>query len=148
MTSRSVAQRTADATDTLDRWLQQQRPDDAPTGGQPAGPLADPAQPSRDAGAEAGQAGRGGGEPGGPAAEPSRTASQRLLSPRHTDWLHHRLAVSGPADALTAFRAAAAGAGTLPWTLGICSPPCSDERWAGWLNTADEALRERVATLC
>jgi len=31
---------------------------------------------------------------------------------------------------------------------GICSPPCSDERWAGWLHTADEALRERVATLC
>ena len=26
--------------------------------------------------------------------------------------------------------------------------PCSDERWAGWLNTADAALRERVATLC
>jgi len=31
---------------------------------------------------------------------------------------------------------------------GICSPSCSDERWAGCLNTADEALRERVATLC
>jgi hypothetical protein len=30
----------------------------------------------------------------------------------------------------------------------ICSPSCSDERWAGWLNIADEALRERVATLC
>ncbi len=30
----------------------------------------------------------------------------------------------------------------------ICSPPCSDERWAGWLNTADEGLRERVAMLC
>jgi len=30
----------------------------------------------------------------------------------------------------------------------ICSPSCSDERWAGCLNTADEALRERVATLC
>jgi len=32
--------------------------------------------------------------------------------------------------------------------IGICSPFCSDERWAGWLNIADEALRERVATLC
>ena len=32
--------------------------------------------------------------------------------------------------------------------FSICSPPCSDERWAGWLNTADEGLRERVAMLC
>jgi len=37
---------------------------------------------------------------------------------------------------------------TLHYTHGICSPSCSDERWAGCLNTADEALRERVATLC
>ncbi len=119
MTPRSVAQRTADAADTLDRWLQQQRPDGASTGGQPAGPLADPALSSRDADAEAGQAGRGGGEPGGLTAEPSGTASQRLLSPRHTDWLHHRLTVSGPAAAVTAFRAAAIGAGTLPWALDL-----------------------------
>ncbi len=122
MTPRSVAQRTADAADTLDRWLRQQRPGDASTAGPGAGPLADPGRHSRDPGAEAGQAGRFGGEPvapGGPAAKPSGTASQRPLSPRHTDWLHHRLTVSGPADAVTAFRAAASGAGTLPWTLDL-----------------------------
>jgi len=27
-------------------------------------------------------------------------------------------------------------------------PPCSDKRWTGWLNTADEALRERAAAVC
>jgi len=117
MTPRSLAQRTANAADTLDRWLRQQRPANAPNGDLLAGPLADPAQPSRDADAEAGQAGRDGGEPGGLTAEPSGTGGRPPLSPRHTDWLHHRLTVSGPADALTAFRAAAAGAGTLPWTL-------------------------------
>ena len=32
----------------------------------------------------------------------------------HTDWLHHRLTVAGPNDAVAAFRAAAAGAGEHP----------------------------------
>ncbi len=118
MTPRSAAQRTADAADTLDRWRRQQRPADASTAGPGAGPLADPGRHSRDPGAEAGQAG---GEPpaiGAPApAAPSGTAGRPSLSPAHTDWLHHRLTVSGPAAAVTAFRAAAIGAGTLPWTL-------------------------------
>ncbi len=120
MTPRSVAQRTAEAADTLDRWLRQQRPGDASLAGPGAGPSADPGGHARDPGAEAGQAG---GEPpaiGAPApAEPSGTGGRPPLSPRHTDWLHHRLTVSGPADAVTALRAAAAGAGTLPWTLDL-----------------------------
>jgi hypothetical protein len=33
----------------------------------------------------------------------------------HTDWLHHRLSITGPAAALAAFRTAAAGAGVIPW---------------------------------
>ncbi len=118
MTPRSVTQRTADAADTLDRWLREQRPDDASTAGPGAGPLADPGRHARDPGAEAGQAG---GEPpaiGAPApAEPPSTGGRPPLSPRHTDWLHHRLTVSGPAAAVAAFRAAAIGVGTLPWTL-------------------------------
>ncbi len=89
MTPRSLAQRTANAADTLDRWLRQQRPANAPNGDLLAGPLADPAQPSRDADAdadaEAGQAGRDGGEPGGLTAEPSGTGGRPPLSPRHTD---------------------------------------------------------------
>lgn len=35
----------------------------------------------------------------------------------HPDWIFHRLEVSGPADALADFRAAAAGAGVAPWAL-------------------------------
>ncbi len=35
----------------------------------------------------------------------------------HTDWLHHRLVVTGPADALAGFQADASGAGTIPWQL-------------------------------
>ncbi len=117
MTSRSAALRTADAADTLDRWLRQQRPDDAASAGPGAGPLADP---GRHPGAEAGQAA---GEPpatGAPApAAPSGPGGRPPLSPAHTDWLHHRLTVSGPAAAVTAFRAAATGAGTLPWALDL-----------------------------
>ena len=36
---------------------------------------------------------------------------------RHTDWLEHRLIVSGPADTLAVFQRAAAGAGVVPWFL-------------------------------
>jgi hypothetical protein len=35
----------------------------------------------------------------------------------HTDWLHHRLTVTGPAPELAAFQAAGAGAGVIPWQL-------------------------------
>jgi hypothetical protein len=41
-------------------------------------------------------------------------ASLRLA---HTDWLHHHLAITGPDAALAVFRAAAAGAGIIPWQL-------------------------------
>lgn len=33
----------------------------------------------------------------------------------HTDWLYHRLRVTGPATDLAGLRTAAAGAGTIPW---------------------------------
>lgn len=39
------------------------------------------------------------------------------LRPRHTDWLHHRLLVAGPAGTLAEFQAAAGGPGTIPWPL-------------------------------
>ena len=45
---------------------------------------------------------------------PQRHAPQRLA---HPDWLFHRLCVSGSRADLVAFRAAAAGAGTIPWQL-------------------------------
>jgi hypothetical protein len=45
-----------------------------------------------------------------------RHAPQRLV---HPDWLFHRLRVSGSRADLAAFRAAAAGAGTIPWQLDL-----------------------------
>ena len=39
----------------------------------------------------------------------------------HTDWLRHRLLVTGPAAGVDAFRSAAAGAGTIPWRLDLDS---------------------------
>jgi hypothetical protein len=37
----------------------------------------------------------------------------------HTDWLHHRLTISGPAAPVAALRTAAAGAGVIPWQLDL-----------------------------
>ena len=56
-----------------------------------------------------------------PTATPTRdTTGHEHAAPfqlAHTDWLYHRLSVVGPAADLTDFRAAAAGAGTVPWPL-------------------------------
>lgn len=51
----------------------------------------------------------------------SRTAASPDAQPRatHTDWLHHRLIVTGPDGALSAFQAAVCGAGTIPWQLDL-----------------------------
>jgi hypothetical protein len=46
--------------------------------------------------------------------EPSRPVSDVLALP-HTDWLYHHLRVSGDPGEVAAFRAAAAGAGAIPW---------------------------------
>ncbi|MDA8249378.1 MAG: hypothetical protein M0Z28_09375 [Rhodospirillales bacterium] len=37
----------------------------------------------------------------------------------HPDWLHHRLSIIGPEADVAAFRAAAAGAGTIPWHFDL-----------------------------
>ena len=39
--------------------------------------------------------------------------------PPDTDWLHHRLQVSGPAEAVALFTTAAQGAGIIPWVLDL-----------------------------
>jgi segregation and condensation protein A len=41
------------------------------------------------------------------------------VAPTHTDWLYHRLEINGPAAQVSAFRAAAAGAGVIPWHLDL-----------------------------
>jgi hypothetical protein len=54
-----------------------------------------------------------------PVPDTNRTERDAPLRLAHTDWLHHRLFVTGPAADLAGFRAAAAGAGTVPWHLDI-----------------------------
>jgi len=51
-----------------------------------------------------------------------------------TDWLYHRLAVTGPNADLAAFRQAAAGAGTIPWSL---DPESLEEDWFHLLARPD-----------
>lgn len=41
------------------------------------------------------------------------------MAPAHTDWLYHRLQISGPAEQVSAFRKEAAGAGVIPWRLDL-----------------------------
>jgi hypothetical protein len=44
----------------------------------------------------------------------ARASAQRL---EHTDWLHHRLLITGPKPDLDDLRGTAGGAGTVPWHL-------------------------------
>ena len=41
------------------------------------------------------------------------------VAPAHPDWLFHHLRIEGPAEAVAAFRAAASGAGIIPWHLDL-----------------------------
>ncbi len=73
----------------------------------------------------------------GPAAVQAVAAGTPLCLP-HTDWLFHRLVVTGPVATVAAFRAAAAGAGTIPWRLDGDS---LEEDWFHLLvNPAHRAL--------
>ena len=53
-----------------------------------------------------------------PATAGPLTPAAKLRRPQ-PDWLHHNLTVTGPAEALAAWRAAASGAGIVPWTLDL-----------------------------
>ena len=64
------------------------------------------------------------------------------LRPLHTDWLHHRLAVSGPAEDLAAFRAAAIGSGTIPWQLDL---DLLEEDWFHLLASPPAPQRRSVS---
>jgi hypothetical protein len=54
-----------------------------------------------------------------PPSDPGRTDHRAPLRLAHTDWLYHRLQVTGPAAELAGLRDAAAGAGTVPWQLDL-----------------------------
>lgn len=142
-TAATAAAKATEAAEALTAWLQAQPrtaapatkvdaaadsaspdalpPDAGPDGesggtGGPTGtasPEADPCQGAVSA------AGGNLGEAAACAARPTShgdatTAAVALPQP---DWLHHRLAITGPADRIGAFRVAAAGAGIVPWHL-------------------------------
>ena len=50
---------------------------------------------------------------------PLQPRRNRRFAPRHTDWLHHRLLVAGPAGKLADSQAAARGSGMVPWRLDL-----------------------------
>ena len=41
------------------------------------------------------------------------------MAPAHTDWLFHHLRIEGSAESVAEFRAAASGAGIIPWHLDL-----------------------------
>ena len=53
------------------------------------------------------------------APDPDKPANRAPLRLAHTDWLHHRLTISGLQAEMTAFRQRAAGAGIIPWHLDL-----------------------------
>ena len=93
------------------------------------------------------------------------SAAAEILALPHPDWLYHHLRVTGEADMVAAFRAAAAGAGVIPWQqdLGpaaedwfhlLAVPPAPQRRslslegariLAGQLRDAAEARQRLVA---
>ena len=88
-----------------------------------------------------------------------------VLAPAHTDWLYHHLTAAGDPAGVAAFRAAAAGAGVVPWRHDLAqaaedwfhllaAPPPPQRRTlslegarilAGQLRDAAEARQRLVA---
>ena len=139
--ARSPAAKALEAAAELDAWLA--RAPSPPV--RPAG-AGGPSRPDDGVGATGG-AGEGedrdersitpprvppDSSPQGPHARGAETPSHRasvpeVLAPAHTDWLYHHLTVAGPADDVARFRAAAAGAGVVPWAVDWDR---SEEDWA------------------
>lgn len=123
--TRSAAARAGQAADALQAWLQTQPPrhaqppamsglegqPDAPAAEQPRGPTGPPVSPAAT-------------EASASDVPAARSTRRRIspalpLRPANPDWLHHRLSVTGPSGDVEAFRAAAAGAGAIPWHLDL-----------------------------
>ena len=143
--TRQASRKTADAANQLLDWLKQQGafPDrsggdraepghltassaEAPSAGSPTQPV-----PAKCEAFTREDTARGLGALPKPEHETDRSLTRRagrtedaaqaaaLLRPPHTDWLHHRLLVAGPAGTLADFQAAACGAGIIPWRLDL-----------------------------
>ncbi len=142
--TRQASRKAADAADQLLDWLKQQggfphgsgggqAGSGPPAGGGAEAPSPDPALPPIPAKCEAfarEEASRGLDEGLGQDREVGRSLARQVgpsddaaraapLRPAHTDWLHHRLLVAGPAETLADFQAAACGSGTIPWRLDL-----------------------------
>ena len=136
LSTRQASRKTADAADQLLDWLKKQgcRPDGnrnrQAEPGHPAAGGAEAPSPNPPAFPVSENATQGAGELLGQEhdvglglvrrAERTDGASRAPpLRPSHTDWLHHRFLVAGPAGLLADFQAAACGAGTVPWRLDL-----------------------------
>jgi hypothetical protein len=124
-TTQAAAAKATEAADTLMAWLRAQ-----PGGRERVAPAAAPVAGGPEADSDANPvqlvptaARQKRSDPPEAAtsapAEPSRGEPRAPLRLAHTDWLHHRLLITGPAVVLEAFRTAAAGAGTVPWHLDL-----------------------------
>lgn len=69
---------------------------------------------------------------------------QSPWNPFHTDWLRHRLAISGPAEETKKFRAAAQGTGAVPWHL---DPDAEEARLLAPMATEGAAARALARAL-
>ena len=137
MSARQASRKTANAADQLLDWLKQQRglPDGSGDGQAgtkyPVGDGAEAPSPDPPMLPAPGAAARGFDQALGPRQDVGPSLTRRAertdeaawaaapLRPRHTDWLHHRLLVAGPAGTLAGFQAAACGAGTVPWQIDL-----------------------------
>ena len=54
-----------------------------------------------------------------PLSDPQPADAGAPLRLAHTDWLHHRLTITGTDDTIAGLRVAAAGAGSIPWQLDL-----------------------------
>jgi hypothetical protein len=130
MTTQAVAAKASEAADAVLAWLRTQpKRIPSPRGSEHAreapaleasAPLATPA--AADLGPAMADAGTADVVTPAPhraaaASAERERGSHQPLRLAHTDWLHHRLLITGPEADLAALRTAAAGAGTVPWQL-------------------------------
>ena len=128
--ARSPASRAEQAAAALEAFLRD-RPRAAPVDRQTRAP---PAKAAADEGAnhESVQAGERSDD------TPASFRAGAPLRLPHTDWLRHRLTVTGPAAGVNAFRHAASGAGTIPWRLDLDS--LQEDWFHRLIDPADRSL--------
>ena len=120
--TRSAAARISATADALLDWLHSQQralSTGSRTPADAAGPAAASAEPAPAADATPRRDDRVRATPTVISRQEADAARAAPLRPDHTDWLHHRLTITGPDAVLTAFRQAAAGAGIIPWQLDL-----------------------------